>query len=206
MSFLSEAPADLFGSVGFVLAGMHETLALSGRVDAATYHALEHLQAAGVVVVPVTAASAAWCDQMARTWPIDGVIGENGGLFVQREENGPGVMRSYFLAPSERTQARRRLAHIEQSVREGAPWALHAEDHPLRLTSVAYRQPQAPERAAELEAILRRAGAQVSCDGLSIWAGSAPTTGWPWRAASSPKPTGWTWRPRAPASSTAGAR
>lgn len=174
MSLLSELPADLFSSVSLVLTGMDETLAFRGRVAAATYHALEHLQAAGVVVMLVTAAPAGWCDQMARTWPIDGVIGENGGLFVHREPNGVGVMRRYFLAPSERTQARAQLARIEQSVREAAPWALHDEDQPLRLTSVAYRQPLDPERSVELEAILRRAGAQVSRNNLWIlgWVGA----------------------------------
>lgn len=174
MSLLSEAPAELFGSIKFVLAGMDETLASRGRVAAATYHALEHLRADGVVVLLVTDASAGWCDQMARTWPVDGVIGESGGLFVHRQLNGHDVMRHYFLAPSERVLARAQLARIEQSVQQDAPWALHAEDRPLRLTSVAYRLPQDPERSIELEVILRRAGAQVLRNNLWVlgWVGA----------------------------------
>lgn len=39
-----------------------------GRLSARTYDALERLQRANVTVIPVTAAPAGWCDQMARMW------------------------------------------------------------------------------------------------------------------------------------------
>lgn len=70
-----------FDSVRFVLTDMDETLTYQGRLAAATYTALERLQTHGIRVIPVTAAPAGWCDQMARMWPVDGVIGENGGFF-----------------------------------------------------------------------------------------------------------------------------
>ncbi|AFW01333.1 hypothetical protein BAR24_00445 [Gluconobacter oxydans] len=85
---LEEADISIFRTVRFVLTDMDETLAYNGRLSSETYAALEQLQAAGVKVVPVTAASAGWCDQMARMWPIDGVIGENGGFFFRRASQG----------------------------------------------------------------------------------------------------------------------
>ncbi|MGQ7932214.1 HAD family hydrolase [Paraburkholderia sp. D1E] len=81
MQPLSLAPFHQFSTVQFVLTDMDETLTYKGRLAASTYLALERLQANGIRVIPVTAAPAGWCDQMARMWPVDGVIAENGGLF-----------------------------------------------------------------------------------------------------------------------------
>ena len=70
---------------------MDETLTYQGRLQASTYLALERLRDHGIRVIPVTAAPAGWCDQIARMWPIDGVIAENGGLFLQRTPDGHEV-------------------------------------------------------------------------------------------------------------------
>nr|WP_276585510.1 hypothetical protein [Burkholderia cenocepacia] len=77
---------------------MDETLTHRGRLAAQTYAALERLQARGIRVIPVTAAPAGWCDQMARMWPVDGVIAENGGLFIRRSPDGHGAERRYWHA------------------------------------------------------------------------------------------------------------
>jgi hypothetical protein len=65
MKDLVLAPKSTFAGVRFVLTDMDETLTLQGRLSARTYDALERLRAAGVGVIPVTAAPAGWCDQMA---------------------------------------------------------------------------------------------------------------------------------------------
>jgi len=74
MKDLALAPRSTFAGVRFVLTDMDETLTYRGRLAARTYGALERLQGTGVKVIPVTAAPAGWCDQMARMWPVDGVI------------------------------------------------------------------------------------------------------------------------------------
>jgi len=67
---------------------MDETLTYLGRLSAQTYDALERLQNANIVILVVTAAPAGWCDQMARMWPIDGVISENGGILLNEKMRG----------------------------------------------------------------------------------------------------------------------
>ena len=89
MRTLAEAPPSTFAGIRFVLTDMDGALTCSGRLSGRTYDALERLQAAGIKVIPVTAAPAGWCDQMVRMWPVDGVIGENGGLFFRRGGIGP---------------------------------------------------------------------------------------------------------------------
>lgn len=59
MHSLSDHASDTFTSVRFVLTDMDETLTHRGRLAATTYNALERLQAAGIKVIPVTAAPAA---------------------------------------------------------------------------------------------------------------------------------------------------
>ena len=93
MKDLSLASRSTFAGVRFVLTDVDETLTYRGPLSARTYDALERLQRVGVKVIPVTAASAGWCDQMARMWPVDGVVSENGGLFIQRD-GGDGVKRT----------------------------------------------------------------------------------------------------------------
>src|SRR5471032_3611526 len=102
MRALSAASNAEFSDVRFLLTDMDETLTYQGRLSASTYSALERLQGAGVRVIPVTAATAGWCDQMARMWPVDGVIGENGGLYFRRGEGPHEVIREFWHGASER--------------------------------------------------------------------------------------------------------
>jgi hypothetical protein len=78
---LTNYTPDTFTSIRFVLTDMDEALTHRGRLAANTYEELERLQASGIKVIPVTAAPSGWCDQMARMWLVDGVIGGSGGLF-----------------------------------------------------------------------------------------------------------------------------
>ena len=111
MKDLCLATPSTFANVRFVLTDMDETLTYRGRLSARTYGALERLQRAGVRVIPVTAAPSGWCDQMARMWPVDGVVSENGGLFIQ-SDGGHGVKRSFWHAEAKRQAISDQLAKI----------------------------------------------------------------------------------------------
>ena len=121
MQLLASAPPTTFAGVRLVLTDMDETLTYRGRLSAHTYDALERLQDAGVLVIPVTAAPAGWCDQMARMWPVDGVIGENGGLFFRRSADGHGVTRSFWHTDVEQSALAERLAAIGRAVLQAVP-------------------------------------------------------------------------------------
>ncbi|EHP42661.1 HAD-superfamily hydrolase [Cupriavidus basilensis OR16] len=135
---LSLAPLLQFSTVRFVLTDMDETLTYRGRLHADTYTALERLQTHGICVVPVTAAPAGWCDQMARMWPVDGVIAENGGLFLRRSPDGHRVERHYWHPSEGFADVRKRLHVISKIVERAVPQARPADDQVFRLTSLAY--------------------------------------------------------------------
>jgi HAD superfamily hydrolase (TIGR01484 family) len=169
MKDLAKAPQSTFTGVRFVLTDMDETLTYKGRLSARTYDALERLQRAGVQVIPVTAAPAGWCDQMARMWPIDGVIGENGGLHIRRDDKH-GVVRRYWHDETERAVVADRLAEIGRHVLKIAPFAKYADDQPFRLTSIAFEQPENVEDRRAIVDALSAAGADVTVNNLWVLA------------------------------------
>ena len=64
-----------------------DTITTEGKLTAPAYSAMWTLHEHGFKVAPVTGRSAGWCDMIARQWPCDAVIGEN-GAFVFWEERG----------------------------------------------------------------------------------------------------------------------
>src|SRR5258706_11253126 len=70
-----------------VLFDIDETLTTEGKLTAEAYAALEALHRAGRRTVAVTGRPAGWCDHIARMWPVDAVVGENGAFYFFFDEN-----------------------------------------------------------------------------------------------------------------------
>jgi HAD superfamily hydrolase (TIGR01484 family) len=162
---LASARADEFAAVRLVLTDMDDTLTRNGRLAAATYAALERLETAGVHVIPVTAAPAGWCDQMALMWPVTAVIGENGGFAFRRA--GASVTRAFWLEDAAREAAMHRLRELGQKLVADFGDVALADDQPFRLASLAFRRPESRERTAALARAL--ADARLSVTVNSIW-------------------------------------
>jgi len=170
---LAQAEEKEFASVRFVLTDMDETLTYQGRLHAATYSALERLRDAGLIVIPVTAAPAGWCDQMARMWPVSGVIGENGGFFFRSDPNGHDLKRTFWHSAAERDRVEARLKEIARAVQSVAPGARMAQDQPYRLTSVAFVKPDDADLCATILDALKSLGADTTVNNLWVlgWIG-----------------------------------
>lgn len=96
----------------YVLMDIDDTLTRDGKLYPEPFSALWALKKAGLFVIPVTGRPAGWCDCIARQWPVDGVVGENGALAFWEErpsEKGSG------------TQARLRQEFHPQAVRNDHP-------------------------------------------------------------------------------------
>src|SRR6184192_2627531 len=81
MQPLAAMSSDVRRGMRGVLTDIDDTLSTSGRIGAAAYAAMERLHASGRRVVPVTGRPAGWCDHIARMWPVDAVVGENGAFY-----------------------------------------------------------------------------------------------------------------------------
>ena len=78
MQSLADFSQNALQKIRFVLTDIDDTLTENGLLPAASYQALERLQKAGKKVIPITGRPAGWCDHIARMWPVDGIVGENG--------------------------------------------------------------------------------------------------------------------------------
>ena len=72
--------------IGYVLTDIDDTLTLKGRLPAVVFVAMERLRKADICVIPITGRPAGWCDHIARMWPVDGVVGENGAFYFWFDE------------------------------------------------------------------------------------------------------------------------
>ncbi|HEX4925451.1 MAG TPA: HAD-IIB family hydrolase [Bdellovibrionales bacterium] len=99
--------------VRFLFTDIDDTLTDHGRLGAPAYAALWSLVGRGIKVIPVTGRPAGWCEMIARVWPVDGVIGENGAFYFRYENK---VMKRHFAVDE-----RARLASRDKLDRVIAP-------------------------------------------------------------------------------------
>ena len=127
--------ADL-ARVDVVLTDIDDTLTSRGRLPAIVYDALERLRAAGFIVIPVTGRPAGWCDLIARLWPVDAVVGENGAFYFICDRQG-GMRRVFAKPDPEREQDRARLQALSVTIRKCVPGARISADQPYREADLA---------------------------------------------------------------------
>lgn len=152
--------------IRFVLTDIDDTLTDGPRLPAASYQAIERLQAAGIIVVPVTAAPAGWCDLIARMWPVGAVIGENGGLCFRHDRKSGETLRRYWMAAEEHAASAGRLAALAAEIQTALPGAELAHDQRYRETTLAFRN-RDPAGSDAILARLAAAGARATLN--SIW-------------------------------------
>jgi HAD superfamily hydrolase (TIGR01484 family) len=114
-----------------------DTFTTRGKIPASAYQALWALKASGLKTVPITGRPAGWCDHIARMWPVDAVVGENGAFYFWFDDSA-GKLKRRFLDPYHIRQEKRvRLKHIEEEVLDSVPGAAIASDQPYRETDLA---------------------------------------------------------------------
>jgi HAD superfamily hydrolase (TIGR01484 family) len=129
----SDSAKSLMG----VFFDIDDTLTTSGKIPAVSYRALWDLRDAGLRVVPITGRPAGWCDHIARLWPVDGIVGENGAFYfwLDQEEH---KLKKRFLDPDEvRAENRQRLLRIRDEILAEVPGTAIASDQLYRETDVA---------------------------------------------------------------------
>ena len=134
---LAEFPRAERGRIGFVLTDIDDTLTEHGRLPAESYAAMQCLHQAGLMVIPVTGRPAGWCDLIARQWPVDGVIGENGALYFRYLDGERRMLRRYAKDAAARAADRIKLDRIRDEVLASVPGAAVAADQAYREADLA---------------------------------------------------------------------
>ncbi len=160
-----------------ILCDIDDTLTWEGRLIPDALEGLARAQAAGLRVVPVTGRPAGWVDHIARMWPVDGVVGENGGLWFWMQHGR--LQRRFLQSAAERAENRRKLDNIASEILAEVPGTALASDQPYRELDLAIDfcedVPPLPDAAVDriVDAFQRRgATCKVSSIHVNGWFGS----------------------------------
>jgi HAD superfamily hydrolase (TIGR01484 family) len=159
-----------------VFCDIDDTLTTEGRLTAEAYAAMERLRDAGLLVVPVTGRPAGWCDHIARMWPVDGVIGENGAFYFRYDPGGRRMHRRYVDSAQVRAGHRERLEAVAAEILKAVPGSALAADQRYRETDLAidFREDVPPLPASDVARIV----AVMESHGLTAKVSSIHVNGW----------------------------
>jgi HAD superfamily hydrolase (TIGR01484 family) len=176
---LTTVPTARLRALRWVLTDIDDTLTTEGRLTAAAYGAMERLQEAGLLVVPVTGRPAGWCDMVARLWPVAAVVGENGALWYAMDHAARRMRRYHVQDDATRLAARSRLEALAARAIADVRGSRTAADQPFRLFDLAldFAEDAGPlplEAAERIAGIFRDGGAaaKVSSIHVNAWIGT----------------------------------
>lgn len=175
---LAQWPEAARRRIEFVLTDIDDTLTLHGRLPAAAYAAMERLSHAGIKVIPITGRPAGWCDHIARMWPVEGVVGENGALWFRYDPAQRKLVRRFLVDEATRRANRKKLETLAEEILAAVPGTALASDQLYREADLAIDfcedVPPLPDaEVARIVALFEQAGctAKVSSIHVNGWYG-----------------------------------
>jgi len=133
---LADFPREKARTLVGLLFDIDDTFTYQGKIISSAYQSLWELKDHGLKLAAVTGRSAGWCDHMARVWPVDAVIGENGGFYFFMDQNNQVLMKHFMDDEETRTIQRRQLQDILTEILNKVPQASVASDQPYRETDI----------------------------------------------------------------------
>ena len=154
-----------------VFTDIDDTLSTSGKITSTAFDALWRLHNAGLLVIAVTGRPAGWCDHIARFWPVDAVVGENGGFYFHHD--GEKLRRRYLYDEAERRMFRERLQAVKRRILDEIPGAGIASDQPYREYDVAIDfcedvDPLPREQVLRIKELFEEAGATAKVSSIHV--------------------------------------
>lgn len=134
---LSQLPPAVAANVHTVFSDIDDTLTTDGQLTAQAYTALEQLRRAGLRVILITGRPAGWCDHIARMWPVDAVIGENGAFYYWHDQAARKLKCRHLLIESARAANTSKLAAVRDTILREVPGCAVASDQFCRLYDLA---------------------------------------------------------------------
>ncbi len=178
MQPLDQCPAETLSAITTLFTDIDDTLTTNGQLPSAAYGAVERLSLAGFSVVPVTGRPAGWCDMIARFWPVDGVIGENGAFYFRYDRALRAMDRVYWQDAEERRANQQKLQKLQSEILAAVPGAAVSADQAYRESDLAidFREDVTPLDRQSIDTIVRiftdaGATAKVSSIHVNGWFG-----------------------------------
>lgn len=121
--------------IQYLLTDIDDTITTNGQLLPESYSSLMKLKQHGIKVIPVTGRPAGWCDMIARFWPVDAVIGENGGLYYRY--HGRKMLRWNFASEATLAENQKKLQLIAAEIKQKIPNAAISADQFCRIYDLA---------------------------------------------------------------------
>ncbi|MDB9975635.1 HAD-IIB family hydrolase [Candidatus Thioglobus sp.] len=179
MDNISTMSKQQLNEVKIILTDIDDTLTTEGRLKSNAYTALENLSNSGFIVIPVTGRCAGWCDHIARMWPVNGVVGENGAFFFSYDHQSKKMQQTYCQTSKERKENHLALHEIKKTILKNVSGSALASDQDYRHTDLAIDFAEdvatlSSNKIKEIVNIAENAGAiaKVSSIHVNCWIGS----------------------------------
>jgi HAD superfamily hydrolase (TIGR01484 family) len=179
MKRFNSFPENLKQKIRFVLTDIDDTLTSNGRLPSIIFAAMENLQHASIRVIPITGRPAGWCDHIARMWPIDGLVGENGAFYFYYDDQQKKMLRRYWKSESQRKEDRRKLDRLKTKILRSVPGVRISADQSYRDADLAIDfcedvPPLSTEAIEKIVNIFHKAGAQAKVSSIHVngWFGN----------------------------------
>jgi len=179
MQPFSQCPLSILQNIRAVLTDIDDTITSHGLLPSGSIRAMEKLSDAGILVIPVTGRPAGWCDHIARMWPVDAVVGENGALYFSYDRKLKQMNKCFAKSEAEREGDRAKLNKLAKEILNQVPGAGLASDQDYRVADLAIDfcedvPPLSSEEIDKIQEILQSGGAttKVSSIHVNAWFGS----------------------------------
>jgi len=137
MSPIHTLSPDIAKQVIGILFDLDDTFTSHGKIKSEAFQALWAAKKAGLIMVPITGRPAGWCDHIARMWPVDGVVGENGAFYFWYDFKERKLKRRFVDTEDLRREKRARLEEIKKEVLAAVHGTALASDQLYRETDLA---------------------------------------------------------------------
>lgn len=122
-------------NIRFVFTDIDGTLTSDGRLPADSYQALWNLHKKNIAVVPITGRPAGWCEMIARFWPVEAVIGENGAFYFRYLNQK--MCRHFVRTEKQRIADQKKLKVLEKKILKSVKGSAVSSDQFSRLFDLA---------------------------------------------------------------------
>ena len=159
-----------------IFTDVDDTLTWQGELPQTTFTAMHQLKEANISLVPVTGASAGWCDCLLKTWPIKHIIGENGAFIMSQSDRGHTLLNPE-KNHQQMDQDLAQLKSLGAALNKKFPEIYFTQDQSYRISDVAFDIGQAtdvdPDRTQAATEWLRQQGVKAHASSIHInsWIG-----------------------------------
>jgi len=173
---LAEMSREVARGVRGVLCDIDDTLTTEGQLTSHAYAALGRLRDAGLLTIPITGRPAGWCDHIARMWPVDAVVGENGAFYFCYDRAAGKLLMRYRDDADTRSANRARLLAVRERILAEVPGAAVASDQLYREADLAIDHCEDVPRLSDVA--VDRIVAIMRAEGMTAKVSSIHVNGW----------------------------